>query len=105
MAESAAQRADAVKTASEATRGLDAAAQVAAVEGVVPPPDATTAGVIWRMAVGGILVLLAIALLGMLYLLADDKKPDLALTAFSALLTGFLAWFAPSPVKKAGDGS
>lgn len=105
MGETAAQRADAVKTATEAIQGMDAAAQVAAVEGVVPPPDAATAGVIWRMAVGGILVLLAIALLGMLFLLADDKEPDLALTAFSALLTGFLAWFAPSPVRKSVGGA
>lgn len=103
MAESAEERAKAVSTASEGVKELDAAAQQAAIEAVVPPPDVKTAGTLWIIAVGGLIALLAIALLGLLYLLADDKEPDLALTAFSALLTGFLGLFIPSPVKK-GDG-
>lgn len=104
MAESAEARATALKTVSEGARDLDPAAQQAAIEAVVPPPDAKTASILWIIAVGGLILLLIIALSGLLYLLGDGKKPDLALTAFSALLTGFLGLFIPSPVKKADGG-
>jgi hypothetical protein len=102
MAESAEARAKAVITASEGVKELDAAAQQAAIEAVVPPPGEKTTGTLWIIAVGGLIGLLVIALIGLLFLIADDKKPDLALTAFSALLAGFLGLFVPSPVKKGG---
>jgi len=52
--------------------------------------------------VTGLLVLLAIALGGLIYLPIDGKEPDLALTAFSALLTGLIGLFAPSPARAGG---
>ena len=102
MAETAQQRAAAIKEVAPAVQGLDPAAQQAAITAVVPAPDQTTANDLWRVLVIGLLVLIAIALGGLIYLLADDKTSDVALTAFTALLTGLVGLFAPSPVAGAG---
>jgi hypothetical protein len=97
MAESAAQRAEAVQTA---TRGLDPAAQVAAVAAVIDPPDAETTKTLWIILVSGLIGLLVIALGGLIYLIADDVDgSDVVLTVFSSVLTGLLGLFASSPVK------
>jgi hypothetical protein len=47
--------------------------------------------------------LLLVALGGLIYLLSEDKTTDLLLTAFTALLTGFIGLFSPSPVKAQGN--
>jgi len=52
------------------------------------------------MLVGGLLVLLGICVLGIIGLTLDDKDSQIILTAFSALLTGLLGFFIPSPLKK-----
>jgi hypothetical protein len=72
---------------------------VAAVLPPIPPPDAATTKVVWIVAVSGLVILLVIALGGLIYLLSEDKTTDLVLTAFTALLTGFIGLFSPSPVK------
>ena len=66
----------------------------------VSPPSQGTANVLWRCLVVGLLILILIALGGVIYLLADgdkDSSPDLALTAFTALLSGLLGLFVTSP--------
>lgn len=63
-----------------------------------PTPDATDD--VWRYLVLGLLGLLLVALVGVIYLLADGdptSSPDVALTAFTALLTGLLGLFVTPP--------
>jgi hypothetical protein len=103
MAESAIDRAEAMKTVSVAAKDLDPAAQVLAVQAVVPPPDSGTTKTLWIILVSGLIGLLVIALGGLIYLLADSKSPDVALTAFTAVLTGLVGLFSPSPVKSGGS--
>jgi H+/Cl- antiporter ClcA len=100
MAESSAQKAAAIETAASAVQGLDPAAQQTAMA-AVSRADQTTANELWKYLVIGLLVLDVIALVGVVYLLADsdaDTSPDVALTAFTAVLTGLIGLFAPSPV-------
>jgi hypothetical protein len=103
MGETLEQRATAVATAAAAARDLEPH-QAELVQGVVPPPGEKTTGVIWIIAVGGLVALLAIALGGLIYLLAEEKTTDLVLTAFTALLTGLIGLFSPSPVKAGSKG-
>lgn len=105
MAESVTERAAAVKSVVEAAKDLEPGAQAAAVRAVVPAPDAGTTKVLWIILVSGMIGLLVIALGGLIYLLADSKTSDVALTAFTALLTGLVGLFAPSPVKSEGGGA
>lgn len=102
MAETASERAAAVAEAANAVKGLEPH-QAELVQGVVPAPDPETTKIVWIVAVSGLVLLLLIALGGLIYLLADDKTTDVALTAFTALLTGFLGLFSPSPA--GGKGS
>jgi hypothetical protein len=63
---------------------------------IVKGPTQGTADDIWKWLVVGLLTLSGISLIGMLYLLADGNtstSPDLALTAFTASLTGLLGLF------------
>ncbi len=100
MAETASDRAAAVQTTAEATKELDPAAQVAAVEGVVPGPDAETTKTLWIILVSGLVGALLLALVGLI--VVDEDTTDVALTAFTALLTGLIGLFSPSPVKSGG---
>lgn len=68
----------------------------------IAPPAAQVANDLWRYLIIGLLLLLLIALGGVIYLLADgdkDSSPDIALTAFTALLTGLLGLFVKSPTQ------
>ena len=86
-----------VQQVAQATSGMDPAVQAAAIAAVVPPPIGEGINQIWQMLVGGLLLILLIALLGVLYLLIDDKDADLAVTLFTTVLAGLLGLFAPSP--------
>jgi len=97
MGETAADRASALQTVTESAKELDGAAQLAAVRAVVPTPDAETTKTLWIILVGGLVVALLVALLGLIYLLAEEDTSDVALTAFTAILTGLIGLFAPSP--------
>ncbi|MGB8360457.1 MAG: hypothetical protein WCE80_03590 [Acidimicrobiia bacterium] len=66
---------------------------------MIPPPDSQTTSTLWIVVVSGFIGLLVIALVGIIVLLADGKSSDVALTAFTALLTGLVGLFSPSPVK------
>ena len=60
-------------------------------------PDAATINDLWRYVAIGLLVLLGVALVGLIGLLAAGKTVDVVLTAFTALLTGTVGLFVPSP--------
>lgn len=69
----------------------------------ITSPDQSTTNDLWRVLVVGLLVLILVALSGVIYLLADgdkDSSPDVALTAFTALLTGLLGLFVKSPAQE-----
>jgi len=75
-------------------------AQVEAVEAFLAEPSQDATDSVWKMLVGGLLVLLGICVLGIIGLILDDKDSQSILTAFSALLTGLLGLFIPSPLKR-----
>jgi hypothetical protein len=67
---------------------------------LVAGADQETTNWLWLILVGGLMTLTGFALIGTFYLIADDKagtSPDLALTMFTALLTGMLGLFIKSP--------
>lgn len=67
---------------------------------LVRGPSQGVADQLWFWLVAGLLILTAISLLGLLFLIADGNNstsPDLALTTFTASLTGLLGLFIRSP--------
>jgi hypothetical protein len=88
------------QAALDTTTGNTISVDRATLQALVGPPSQTTANELWRWLVPGLLLLTTISLVGMLYLIADGSEktsPDLALTAFTALLTGLLGLFIKSP--------
>ena len=94
------ERAEMVKNLTPSIQGLDGAAQTKAIDAVIQPPGEQTANLLWKILIAGLVALAAIALLGVILLPALDKSADPAVTAFTALLTGLIGFFAPSPVAK-----
>jgi hypothetical protein len=86
-----------VQAAMAATEGASSEVQAAAIEAVVPPPSGQSVNDLWMLLVRGLLLLLLISVCGVIFLLVDGKDPDLVVTVFTALLTGMLGLFAPSP--------
>ena len=74
-------------------------AQANAVEAFLAEPSPEATDSIWKMLVGGLLVLLGICVLGIIGLVLDERDSQIVLTAFSALLTGLLGLFIQSPLK------
>src|SRR5579884_2403054 len=68
-----------------------------ALTGVVPNPDQPTSNQLWRDITIGLLALLGIALIGLVVMLGTGHSPEALVTVFTALLTGTLGLFAPSP--------
>jgi hypothetical protein len=91
-------RADVIKDLAPSLAGLDPGAQTEAINAAIQGPDSKTANLLWTILVPGLLALAGVALLGLILLLAFDKSADPAVTAFTAVLTGLLGFFAPSPV-------
>jgi hypothetical protein len=69
------------------------------------PPDQVTADHLWLAVVYGLVAVLAIALLGLLLLLALGKTADAIVTVFTATLTGVLGLFVMPPAKSAQGSS
>jgi hypothetical protein len=103
MAETSADRAAAVQTIAPVVQSLDTPAQVAAMNAVIPGPGEKTVGILWLILVGGLVGLAGVALVGLIVLLATGNGTDVVLTAFTALLTGLIGLFSPSPVTKSGQ--
>jgi hypothetical protein len=104
MPETAVDRAQAVQTTAAAVQPLDKDAQVAAMKGVVPGPDEKTTSILWLVLVGGLVGLAAVALIGLIVLLGTGKSTGVVLTAFTALLTGLIGLFSPTPVRSGQGG-
>lgn len=78
-----------------------AEAQVDAVKRILlAEPSPETTDELWKKVVCGLLILIAISLLGLIVLLLADKDSQIVLTAFSALLAGLLGLFVPSPTER-----
>jgi len=92
------ERAEALQSLAPSLAALDADAQKEAIKAAINGPDAPTTNLLWKILIPGLLGLVAIALLGVIFLLAFDKSADPAVTAFTALLTGLIGFFAPSPI-------
>jgi hypothetical protein len=96
----------AIENTANTVRNLTPPVQRAALAaaGGMGPPDPATTDDIWRYLVIGLLVLLLIALVGLITLLALGKTVDVVLTAFTALLTGTVGLFVPSPTGSSSGG-
>lgn len=71
-----------------------------ALSSLVKGPTQETSNELWRWLVPGLMGLILVSLVGMLFLIADGNEttnPELALTAFTALLTGMLGLFIRVP--------
>lgn len=98
--ETAVERAAAVQQVLQATDGEPEGVREAALRAVIPPPDPSTTGHLWKILVVGLLALTAIALVGVLWTVLDgDDKTDTetALLVFTPLFTGLLGLFITSP--------
>ena len=102
------QVAAAVEVAAPAVADLHQSAQsaaVAAATGVgIGGADATTSNRLWTFVVLGLLALLGMSLIGLIVLLAIGKSVDVVVTAFTALLTGTIGLFVPSPAANKANG-
>jgi hypothetical protein len=81
----------------QATVGEDPAVRAAMVRALARNKMADT---LWRWVVVGLLLLATVALLGVLYLIADGNpatQPELALTAFVGVLGGLLGLLIGAP--------
>ena len=82
----------------QASAGEDPALRAALVR-TVAARDRTTEA-LWRLVVVGLMVLAGIALVGVLYLIADgnpETRPELALAAFVGLFGGLLGLLIGAP--------
>lgn len=97
----------AIESTANSVRGRTPPVQRAALAalGGVGRPGAATTDDLWRYLVIGLLVLLLIALVGLITLLAFGKTVDVVLTAFTALLTGTVGLFVPSPAGSSTGGN
>jgi hypothetical protein len=103
MLESSERQVALVKDVAAATSNLDPAAQAAAMTAVISPPGVETTKTLWIILVGGLVGILLVALIGLIYLLADDiDGTDVILTVFSSALAGLLGLFSRSPVAVEG---
>ena len=87
----------------QATAGEDPVVRAAMVRALSRNRAAET---LWRWVVVGLLVLAAIALGGLLFLVADgnpNTQPDLALTAFVGLFGGLLGLLIGAPWQDRGS--
>lgn len=65
-------------------------------------PDQPTSNRLWTVLVAGVVGALVLGLVFIFVLLLEGQDPALMLTAFTALLTGALGLFTPTPAGLAG---
>lgn len=91
-----------VSEALTATAGQPTEVQAAAVAAAIPPPTAEGALGLWKALVMGLVVALLLSLLGVLWAVIDANdgtSPDVAVTVFTAILTGLIGLFVKSPAQ------
>jgi hypothetical protein len=101
------QVAAAVEVAAPAAKDLDQSAQADAVKaatGGIAAADASTSNRLWTFVVLGLLALLGTSLVGLIVLIAIGKPVEVVVTAFTALLTGTIGLFVPSPAASKANG-
>jgi hypothetical protein len=103
MAQSMQQKVEDARSIAGAVSDLAPDAQAAIIQAAIPTPTGEAINRLWMTLVQGLLLALLVALGGLLYLLIDDKSADVAVTVFTALLTGLLGLFAPSPTSSSGQ--
>jgi hypothetical protein len=92
------ERSDAIKDLAPSLGGLHPDAQSEAIRATIGEPDSSTTNLLWTILIPGLVALTGLALIGLIVLSALGKSADQAVTAFTALLTGLIGFFAPSPV-------
>lgn len=60
-------------------------------------PSQATANTLWSWLVAGLILAMLLSLGALIWFSATGKKTDTLVTIFTALLTGLLGIFAPSP--------
>ena len=94
------EREAALKEALKNTQSAGVEAQAEAAQRVLmTQPSQPTADRMWLALTIGLLVLVGIALVAIVVLIVAGKYKDVALTVFTALLTGLLGLFVESPTK------
>jgi hypothetical protein len=89
---------------------LDAAAPVSdelpdvtmPVRAAIPAPMAAEVAPLWRILVGGLVLILVISLGGLILTVADGNEqtsPDVLVTVFTSVLTGLVGLFVRSPAQ------
>jgi len=104
--ETSAERGAAVVQVLAGAQGESESVKLAAVEaaGGFPRPTGADIGWIWKALIVGLLILIAISLVGVFWAVLDgDPKTDgdKALIVFTPLLTGLLGLFVTSPTDAA----
>lgn len=86
----------AVAAVKDEPAAVKAAVGAAAAAAAVPTPTSEQAGWLWRMLVGGLMIILITALIGIIITVQDGKNstsPDVLVTVFSSSLTGLIGLF------------
>src|SRR5688500_7281012 len=79
---------------------VKAAVGAAAASAAIPAPTGAGVNALWKVLIGGLVLILLIALIGIIYTIADgnrDTAPDVLVTVFSSGLTGLIGLFVRSP--------
>lgn len=77
-------------------KGLDPEAE--ALQYLMTGPTQGAADKLWMVLVAGLVGLLVVTVLGLIYVIVEDKSTDVIVTVFTGLLTGLLGLFVKSPV-------
>jgi hypothetical protein len=98
--ETTADRAESVQLVLNAAANESTSVKEAALSALVPVPGRTAADVVWVMLVGGLIVILVLAILGLTHVLGHTVSDDKLVTVFTTVLAGLLGLFARAPSKK-----
>lgn len=95
-----ASRASAIEQVMRATAGEKPAVKRAALAALldqVPPPTTWGTNIVWIVFVGGLVLILALAVLGLTHVLGTGVTDDKLVTIFTTVLAGLLGLFAQKP--------
>ena len=99
MAETAADRAEAVLKVQAATAGASPEVQAAAIHALIGNPGQAATDYAWRVLVTVLGVGLIVALGGLIYAVADGKTTTPVIAAFSSILSGLVGLYVKSPAQ------
>jgi len=102
VAETSADRAASVKEVLQATASENQDVKTAALNAMAPPlspPGRSVTDIVWVVLVGGLVVLLILALLGLTHVIGHGVSDDKVVTIFTTVLAGLLGLFVKSPAQ------